>query len=460
MTRSIRSRLFLVLGIAIVVQSLAVAVAVYRYSMIEADELFDAQLARSARILAQMVEPFVDPDSTPSVTVTPTFPDSVGHPYERKLIYQVWDDRGRLLLRSANAPAEMLVQRVEGYADIQLQQARWRLFSLHDPVRRLWFVTGESAEIRGELSAEIAVTALAPLAIGLLALVAAAVLAGSYALAGIRQVSAALRRREPDHLEPIDETRAPTELRPLVAALNRLMERVRRVLLFERRFIADAAHELRTPLAALRIHLENAIHDDDPQSHRESLRQTAQAMDRLTRLVDQLLILSRLDPDAPLLERSRFDVGSLAREVIAELAPLADTRGTTVALEEPAPVTLPGMPLAFQSLIRNLVDNAIRYAPAGSQVVVRVQPGELQVVDQGAGIPEPLRDRIFDRFVRHGRTSDGSGLGLSIVRRVAELHGAHVETTATEDRHAVTVRWSSCPAATAVDPGTEQAPGS
>ncbi|HHJ4328595.1 TPA: ATP-binding protein, partial [Klebsiella pneumoniae] len=241
-----------------------------------------------------------------------------------------------------------------------------------------------------------------------------------------------LKARAPDNLAPLLLAPLPQELEPVVASLNRLLQQVNQLLEREKRFIADAAHELRTPLAVLRIHAQNAQQAGSPHDREEALAQLLAGVDRTTRVVTQLLTLARLEPNAQPLRRQSLDLGVLARETLAELTPLALARDQELALDvdEHADLQLHGDAASLATLLQNLLGNALQYTPPGGRIEVRLYTDSgalnLEVADSGPGVAAELREQLFERFVRLGE-SQGAGLGLSIVARIAELHGAGVE---------------------------------
>ncbi|WP_313329302.1 sensor histidine kinase, partial [Stutzerimonas balearica] len=226
----------------------------------------------------------------------------------------------------------------------------------------------------------------------------------------------------------------PRELEPVAASLNRLLQQVHQLLEREKRFIADAAHELRTPLAVLRIHAQNALQAEQPEDREQALQQLLAGVDRTTRVVAQLLTLARLEPSAQRLRLEALDLLPLCRETLAELTPLALARGQELTLEadESADYQLTGDAAALSTLLQNLVSNALQYTPAGGQIQVGLQATDdaimLRVDDSGPGVPVEQRDKLFERFYRQG-DGQGAGLGLAIVARIVELHGASIQLT-------------------------------
>jgi two-component system sensor histidine kinase TctE len=253
----------------------------------------------------------------------------------------------------------------------------------------------------------------------------------SRGLAPLTSLQARIRARKPDDLSPIDPRAAPEEISPVVASFNELLGRLAQNIQMQQRFLADAAHQMKTPLAGLRTQAELALRETDPQQLKRSLRQIATSTERATHLINQLLALARAEHQAA--DPGGFEVvelGAIARSVVQESVPDAVSRRLDLGFEgSDRPVRILGVPVLIRELLLNLVDNAIRYTPAKGSVTVRIrQDGTsafLEVEDTGPGIPESERQRVFDRFYRIlGSNVDGSGLGLSIVREIAEQHGA------------------------------------
>lgn len=396
----------------------------------EIDELFDAQLVQSAQTLLAMASEYDGDDDVAEL-------DADGHKYQRKIVFQMWDDEGHMLLRSRQAPTTPL-STVVGFSDETRADGHdWRYYSQWDKERHLRVLVGQVHAAREELARHIARRLLAPALLGLPLLGLWLWFATRRGLAPIAVVTAAVAQRAPERLDPLVPATAPLELRPLVEALNALFGRVAATLQREREFTANAAHELRTPLAALAAQAEVAMRARDAAERDHALGQIGISVARASRLVEQLLTLARLDPAASLGQTDvRLDL--LATEVCADHGPAALDKNIALELDAPLPVTLTGQPELMRILLRNLVDNAVRYTPAGGQVGVAVHATADTVVvsvhDSGPGIPPAERTRVLERFQRlAGQEVAGSGLGLSIVARIAELHGARLELGAARD---------------------------
>ncbi|MGE4071945.1 MAG: ATP-binding protein [Lysobacterales bacterium] len=415
----------------------------YGASHNEANELFDAKLAQSARVLQALVGHRLDRVQDPADPVVVSVLEldiegdgdelatADGHAYETKLAFLVYAENGRRLLQSNNAPAEFSKPDRPGFARQRLGNTVWRTFALHKAGGR-WYQVAERDDIRSELAAEIAVgTALPPLlALPVIALLI--VLVVNWATRSIARVADEVEARPADQLHPIDLTAAPQELTGLIQSINRLFLRVQTTLEHEKRFTADAAHELRTPISAIKLHAQNLAEAQDPAAREAAARGLQAGIVRCERLVSQLLELARLERGALKLETQTLELGAVIRQVIADLAPEAHRREIELAFNADRACLVPGDPVLLAVLARNLIENAIRHGPARAAVDIALrQDGDgvlLVVEDQGAGIDQPQRELVFNRFHREQDAGGpGSGLGLSIVRRVAELHQASIE---------------------------------
>jgi two-component system sensor histidine kinase TctE len=251
-------------------------------------------------------------------------------------------------------------------------------------------------------------------------------------LAPLARLQKRIRRRRPGDLAPIDTRGVPEEVRPVVIAFNEMMLRLEQNLQAQQRFIADAAHQMRTPLTGLKMQTELALSESDPEQIRNSLKKIAESTDRAAHLINQLLLLARTEASHEKVHAvESLDLEVLARTVARDWVPRALAKDIDLGFEgEGWPLWIDGVPLLLRELINNLIDNAIKYTPPGGHVTVRIRSGEfaaLEIEDTGIGIGEDDRELVFERFYRVlGSETSGSGLGLPIVREIAELHRASV----------------------------------
>ncbi|MDP1633738.1 MAG: sensor histidine kinase N-terminal domain-containing protein [Gallionellaceae bacterium] len=425
MKPSIRRRLLFLLSGTVLAAWLATAVFTYFDARHEIGEMLDAHLAQSAGLIAAQLEHEFEDDDDRDATLPRQYKN------ERKIAFQVWDRKDRLRLRSASAPETRLQSQSEGYGDAVIDGKRWRVFSRWDESRHYLVQVGERYELREELAESVASHLMHPLAVALPVLALLIWLGVGAGLAPLGSVAREIRRREPGNLAHLDEGHAPREISPLIAAINALFDRLRNSLEQERRFTADAAHELRTPLAAVKTQAQVALGARSDAERAHALANVVSGTDRASRLVEQLLVLARLDPQTALPHGQTVGLHKLAGQCIAELAPAAAGKGVEMSQAPGGEANIAGDAILLGALLRNLLDNAVRYTPAGGEVAVEVRREKdavlLTVMDSGPGIPETERANVLDRFYRVlGSGEEGSGLGLSIVKRIADLHHAGV----------------------------------
>jgi two-component system, OmpR family, sensor kinase len=416
--RSIRRELlvWLLLGIALAVA--AAAVGTYWRARDEANALFDYQLKEMAASLTDA--PFA---------AVPAGAGTIGAGSDA-MVVQIWDRNGVQLFLSQ--PHRVLPQNAQlGFTTLSTDSGPWRVFSALAAEQVVQIAQPMSA--RRELAASMALRTIMPLLAVLPFLAILIWFTIARGLKPLDRVAAAVARRSPTLLEPLPETDLPREVQPLVGALNDLLSRLRHTLDAQRAFVADAAHELRTPLTAVHLQAQLAERATTGAERAAALGELKGGLERATRLVEQLLTLAREEPGVSEVPPASVDLAALAREVIADLAPLAGAKGIDLGLSSTAASMVKGDADALRTLISNLVDNAIRYTPAGGRVDVALADDAGSVVltvrDSGPGIAVEDRERVFDRFYRGSGAGGirGSGLGLAIVKRIAERHRAGVE---------------------------------
>ncbi|HQR53603.1 MAG TPA: ATP-binding protein [Burkholderiales bacterium] len=427
---SIRQRLLVWLIAALTIATVSAVAASLLEAREDVNELFDYQLQQLAFSLRR--QPF-GPAGVPARPFDPrhdgNFGDDDDDDDSADFISQVWDRGGTLLYYSR--PGTDLPRAVRtGFSHMRWKGEDWRVYTTLED-RRVIQVAHPMA-LRREMVSNITEHMLLPL----LALIPAFGLivwfgVGS-GLAPLKRIAGAVARRSPTSLEPIAATDLPAEIRPLVSALNDLLGRLSQALAAQREFTADAAHELRTPLTAVKLQIQLLASARTQEERDAALAQLKLGVERSAHLTEQLLTMARLEPEAAERPFSAVRLDELARSVAGERAALAHTKGIDLGVSEAAPVSVQGDADGLRVLLGNLLDNAIRYTPAGGQVDIGVAFGRggavLEVVDTGPGIPPEERGRVFDRFYRRaGTEGTGSGLGLAIVKRLAERHGAIIE---------------------------------
>lgn len=302
----------------------------------------------------------------------------------------------------------------------------WRMVWLNTPDERYVIVVGQEWEYRDEMTSAVVQSTLMPWLFALPLMMILLLWLLQRELAPLKQIAHQLQRRSPDDATALNAARLPLEVRPMVDALNGLFSRIHQMLQRERRFTSDAAHELRSPLAALKVQSEVVqLAHDDAEMRQHALINLDIGIDRATRLVDQLLTLSRLDAQRTLAASETVDLTQLAQQAIVEQDSAAQRAGIALRLENHAGDALlcQGHALLLSLLLRNLLDNAIRYGRCGGTVRVTLRQRQWEISDDGPGVSEEALQRIGERFYRPpGQEKSGSGLGLSIVQHIAAIH--------------------------------------
>ncbi|USP11139.1 ATP-binding protein [Aeromonas dhakensis] len=457
MTRPRSIRRFLLSGIlALVSASLAVSALIgYLEASHEMEELFDARLAQSARITNQLLGRYLEQNgelpangtvyqeweqSTPEPwqkdksfnlrgedrEITP-----FGHEFERNLYFQLLSEQGGILLRSPSAPSQPLGALAPGFNSVTKDNHEWRTFTLYNQDAQTWLIVAERDDERSELASKMATLTMLPLLITLPFLLGLLWWLISRGLAPLRQLAQAIGERHPANLSPLNLKIRAQELTPLTNEINRLMHALADTIEREKQFTNEAAHELRTPLAVLRIHSENALAAEDAESRQHSLQKMLLALDRSDRLLRQLLTQARIDNQQGL-ELSELNLNQLLQGTLATLAPIALKKDQQLSLEGTEQLTVMGQATLLELMFSNLIDNALRYTQAQGEIVVEAcQEGHrvrVDIRDNGPGIPTAALSRLCERFFRvNPQQGDGVGLGMAIVSRIAQLHGADLD---------------------------------
>lgn len=390
------------------------------------DKLFDTQQLLFARRLSAMN---VDELHTLAPQVREQKKVKHGHLDDDALAFAIFTADGKMVLNDGENGQDIpWGNHREGFSDGYLRgdDDEWRFLWLTTRDGRHRIAVGQEWDYRREMALDIVTSQLTPWLVALPLMFLLLIVLLSRELAPLKKLATTLRARAPDSAETLNNENVPSEVRPLVDALNQLFTRTHDTMIRERRFTSDAAHELRSPLAALKVQTEVAqLSTDDPQGLDKALAQLHQGIDRATRLVDQLLTLSRLDSLAQLDDLQTIALDELLQSAVMEMYHPAQQAGVELRLHLNAKnITRTGQPLLLSLLVRNLLDNAVRYSAAGRQVDIILDAGEFRVRDNGPGISAEALTRIGERFYRPpGQEQPGSGLGLSIVKRIAALHG-------------------------------------
>jgi len=421
MTHSLRGRLLWFLLAAITIAAVAQATIAYRTALHDADQIFDYHMQQMALSLRSST-----PLSNDEARARQEAESAGGND---DMVVQMWSPDGAQMFHSVSR-ARLPQRAVLGFSNVRANSTTYRVFSIQTSNQTVQ--VAQDLAVRRNMAGNLALRTLGPIAVmmPILMLVVWWVVSGS--LQPVARVRSQVASRQADDLSPVSDTGLPDEVRPLVQELNLLFGRVRTAFEAQQHFVADAAHELRTPLAALRLQAQSLDRADTPEARQVAVSRLTAGIDRATRLVEQLLILARQEATAAegtAAKTRPVDLADLARRTAADLAGVAAAKGVDLGLQQADPASIEGQPDALQILLRNLVDNAVKYTPGGGTVDISVLSGAgtvaVQVEDSGPGIPPDERERVFDRFYRvAGSEAAGSGLGLAIIKAIAERHGA------------------------------------
>jgi two-component system, OmpR family, sensor kinase len=418
--KSLRARLLWFLLAAIVVAAGIQAFVAYRTVLQEADDIFDHHMQQMALSLRAGLPP--------SATVGGL--GGLGAGEENfEFIVQVWTADGIRIFESA-AQAALPQRAVLGFSNVQARRTTYRVFSMQ--AGPLVIQVAQDMAARRRMAGSLALRSVGPIALAAPLLMLVVWWVVSRSLAPVARVRGQVAARQADDLSPLSEEDLPEEVRPLVHELNLLFDRVRKAFDAQKHFVADAAHELRSPLTALKLQVQGLQRASDESTRELAVARLAAGIDRAARLVEQMLALARHEASAAAgAERESVSLSEVIRLAISDAVAAAQARHIDIGVVRADPAKVTGQAEALRMLVRNLLDNAVKYTPNGGRVDVAViqfvDAVELSVDDSGPGIPADERERVLDRFYRSGEPqAPGSGLGLAIVKSIAELHGATV----------------------------------
>lgn len=417
MMRSLRIRLLLLLGVAIGAAAFLQFSVAFRAAMQEANKLFDYHMQQMAYALQ---DSGFDEASWRGMAGGASSEDF-------EFVVQIWTDDGVRVYQTRTYRA--LPERGPlGYSTTTLPNGDWRIYGVQTSTRVIQ--VAQRIETRRSRAMVLALRATWPVLGVSLLLFGAAWWVVTTSLAPLNRIGHDLSNRNADSLAPVSVKGVPHEVSLLVAELNSLLARVGKALQAQQRFVADAAHELRSPLTALRLQVQTLARARDEAGRQQAIARLLGGVDRATRLVEQLLVLARQDPAVPTGEETVL-LSTCVQQAAADVAPLAAVRGIELEYPHQALAPVKGDPDSLRMLARNLLDNAVRYTPAGGRVQVDIESAgnraHLTVHDSGPGIAPSERERIFDRFYRVPGTAEaGSGLGLAIIKAIAERHQATI----------------------------------
>jgi two-component system, OmpR family, sensor histidine kinase QseC len=430
--KSIRGFLVIVLLAIVTLANFAAALRGYLGSMDEAERLFNQRMLQQVDLLNYTLPQWREQTSTRMDVLL--FPARTAGS-EASLEFQWVAQDGKLLARSAAMPEQVVVPLVEGFRFVNFHHYRWHVLVTPSVDKESWFIVAERADQRYRLAESMILQAVYPmvLAIPVIGLIIWWVL--GVGLKPVTNLARELRQREATDLHSLNQQDMPAELIQLTQSANDLLRRLDASFAREKRFSGDAAHELRTPIAALKIHCENLLHELQPAP--ASVLKLKQGIERMSYLVEQILLLNRTAPDHFMGTFEAVNLTQLAKQAIVDQSDALELKHHRIEFNGDE-CWVSGDRAALTSLLNNLLGNAIKYTPDAGRIAIntwlRGRDVVLEVMDNGPGIPDGERERVFDRFYRlggdrHNSKTPGCGLGLSIVQQVVDLHAAHIALT-------------------------------
>lgn len=437
MNVSIRKRLLVGLLSLITIACIFTLTKNYFDTRKEIQELMDAELAQSARVLLEISAhelyeqlAYATQQNQGKSDVSAHI-DTQIHKYQQEIDFQIWIANNALAVRSENAPDDKLISEDEVFGDRKVNGERWRVYSVTNESKTIRVQVGQPYEERDSLSNSISIRLITSFGIILPLLAVLIFVTVGHAMRPLKSIARQIENRRFHNLHPVDTTNVPSEALPMVNALNSLFKRLRDAFDEVILFTSNAAHELRTPLAAQKVHAQVAMQATDDKVRNEALQEVVDSIDRATHMVEQLLTLSRLDPESTASWDENANLSKISEEQISEMGIKAIEKDIDISLDAPRDCMILGESTMLGILIRNLVENAIRYTPEGGTVKVAIigenQQCHIIVEDSGPGIPEEEYDKVFKRFYRvTPDNSGGTGLGLAMVQRIIEIHHAAI----------------------------------
>ncbi|WP_455223593.1 ATP-binding protein [Kaarinaea lacus] len=435
MNISIRKRLLFSLLSLITVACIFTLTKNYFDTRKEIQDLMDAELAQSARVLLEISAHELFEQLAYEAQRESGVSEHINtqvHKYQQEIDFQIWTASGRLAVRSELAPTDILIDQDEVFGDKVVHGEKWRVYSVSDEHNTLRVQVGQPYEQRDSLSNSISIRLITSFGIILPLLAVLIFVTVGHAMMPLKNIAKQIENRRFDNLQPVDTVNVPSEALPMVNALNSLFKRLQNAFEEIVLFTSNAAHELRTPLAAQKVHAQVAIQAKDEKVRNEALQEVVDSINRATHMVEQLLTLSRLDPEGSLCCGENANLCHIAEEQLSEIGVTAIAKNIDLSLEAPHDCLVQGESGMIGILIRNLVENAIRYTPDGGTVTVSITEEDkhrhIIVEDSGPGIPEEEYEKVFKRFYRVSEgNQEGTGLGLAMVQRIIEIHRAAIQ---------------------------------
>ncbi len=431
--------LFWVLG-GIAIGTITLSIISYYIAEHEVEELFDAEMVQTAKYLTQF--------SALSLTKNNSAKQKQFHEYENKIAYKIYDNNLILISQSSYAPAFLFVIKKQGFITQKIEGILWHLFVYFEPKSSTWIIVSQQDKMREELTEYLLQGLLFPFILGIPILM---VLVWYILLLGLKPLlflAQAIEKRKLNNLSPIKLQSSVKEIKPIVLSLNHLFSEVSRGIEKEKRFTADAAHELRTPLSILKIHAQNAYACKSLEKAKKSINLLLQGVDNSTHLIEQLLKLTRLDPIQQKQDFSQVNFSQLIKMEVAKQYPSSLIKNQVFEINLPNnDLFILGIEFTLQLMLKNLIENAIRYTPTSGSITINLYQEKIiifSIKNSGELIKPADKNRLFERFFRiSANQTKGSGLGMSIIKQCVDIHNAKIELPETDSGLDIRIKFNS-----------------
>jgi two-component system sensor histidine kinase QseC len=427
--QSIKKNLIIALSTLICVTLIAVYLISFFATKKEINEVFDANMVKSARLIFGLVTNGIakENDSDFSLTFDTELEQRIFHHYEYRMHSQAWRD-GKLIYDSSSNLTVPMPEN-EGFSDIIIEKKNWRGFSFYDEKSHIRILVLEKQRIRNKLALEILFSLIVPLLISFIPLLLIIITTVNKKFKILNILAIKIQRMSGNSLEQFRSENAPLELRPFVKSFNKLVIKLADSMEAERRFTDYAAHELKTPLAAIKIQAQLLLKNKNKEREKEYLEDLIEGINRASHLISQLLTLSRLEPENKNIGKEQFDLAKTAEFIVKNYAEKMSEKNLTLEFNcAESPIT--ANKIYIEILLRNLIDNAVKYSVKGGKIHIEISSEKIEISNNGAEISKEDQSKIFNKFYRANYSDSENemscGLGLAIVKKIVEMHEGKV----------------------------------
>lgn len=428
-SQSIKKNLILALSTLICVTLVVVYLISFFATRKEINEVFDANMIKSSRLIFGLIKngSVKENEGDLSLNFDSELEQKIFHRYEYRIHSQAWKDEK--LIYNSDDSLIVPIPESEGFSDVTINKKNWRGFSFYDKKSHIRILVLEKHHIRNELSLEILFSLIVPLLLSFVPLLLIIIATVNKELRILNRLAIKIKKMSSNSLEQFPSDNVPLELKPFVKSFNHLLVRLAQSMESERRFTDYAAHELKTPLAAIKIQAQLLLRNKNKEREKEYLENLIDGINRASHMVNQLLTLSRLEPESKDIEKEKFDLAQIAQFILRNYEERMSEKNLTLKFDH-AESLIEANKTYIEILLRNLIDNAIKYSVKGSEIDVKISAKKIKISNHGAEISEEERGKIFNKFYRISHldfeNEMSCGLGLAIVKKIVDMHDGNI----------------------------------